>query len=1129
MKRTVALVVALLMALSVVPAMAFAAPADASRHDGADHDPVNYYVTDINYAAVTSVEDGGTGLASATSGRYFYVGISEGSGLYASQFLVDYPEAFVSITGASNSWSGGLISQINATWDDEEPWSDTLNVVYNYPYEGQTGGVPVGEAGNMYINGGTYETSYEFMGTQMGGYLARFTLRLDKTPYESDCEQDANGYYLPMPLLINEFEYAIVKDNGNYGASDNYAQPEYADWLSSTDGKIYVTPKADPEQPGEHTPVNYYVTDIDYSAVTAVDQGGTGLASATSGRYFYIGISENSGLYASQFLIDYPEEFVSITGASNSWSGGLIAQINATWDDEEPWSDTLNVVYNYPYEGQTGGVPVGEAGNMYINGGTYETSYEFMGTQMGGLLARFTLRLDKAPTFDDVMQDENGYYLPNPLFINEFEYAIIKDNGNYGASENYAQPEYASWLSSTDGKIYVTPIEVEEPTEVPTEEPTPVPTEEPTPVPTEVPTYTVYFYVDGEEYTTVTYAYGETYDMPVYTPATGYTFSGWTQGEDGNYYGTTAAIDYTVTYYVDGVEYATQTYHYGDAVVAPEYEVATGYEFSGWTVPATMPAENIALYATTTQLNYTVTYTVNGEFYAEQTYHYGDAIVAPEYDVPAGWTFTGWTVPATMPAENITVDATLSEVPVYTVTYTVNGEVYTTQTYYEGDAIVVPEYDVPDGYTFSGWTVPATMPAENITVDATLEVHVWTLTIRYQYADDQIIGEETYQLAYGTEYSYDVPEIEGYTAYPTVVSGTMPDEDKLEVVVYSQVIMYTVTFQFVDEVYYENGQIVTVADPITVTLPAGSSVTGYNYPVVEGYTYESEGMPIEYIVSGNNTVLVYYNPNTYNLTIHYVFEDGTEAAADYVDQILYNRPYEVESPVVTGYTPDHAIVDGTMPAEDVVVTVIYTVNEHNVVIHYVDEQGNELYPDYEGVVNYGEDFAVTSPTTIPNYYPDVEVVEGTMGDEDLEYTVVYTYVAPYEPVPPTVAGTAAEIRARATNDSLKDLRFIMTVTFNDSYVTYGGVNYGPTTEYYKIIKFWTVLSTGSASVTVNGTNIYEMNDDTFTYTAVLKGVKEASFDTVITATPYLTYTMGGVSTTVEGPAISSSVNEALNK
>ncbi len=59
----------------------------------------------------------------------------------------------------------------------------------------------------------------------------------------------------------------------------------------------------------------------------------------------------------------------------------------------------------------------------------------------------------------------------------------------------------------------------------------------------------------------------------------------------------------------------------------------------------------------------------------------------------------------------------------YTVTYTVNGEAVATQQYKAGAAITPPALGKIDGYIFKGWeNLPATMPAENITVTAILEV-----------------------------------------------------------------------------------------------------------------------------------------------------------------------------------------------------------------------------------------------------------------------------------------------------------------------------------------------------------------------------------------------------------------------
>lgn len=64
----------------------------------------------------------------------------------------------------------------------------------------------------------------------------------------------------------------------------------------------------------------------------------------------------------------------------------------------------------------------------------------------------------------------------------------------------------------------------------------------------------------------------------------------------------------------------------------------------------------------------------------------------------------------------------------------------------------------------------------------------------------------------------------------------------------------------------------------------------------------------------------------YNLTINYVYENGTTAEETYTNTLIYNENYDVTSPVIPGYTPDKSAVTGTMPASDVEVTVIYKAN-----------------------------------------------------------------------------------------------------------------------------------------------------------------------------------------------------------
>ena len=63
---------------------------------------------------------------------------------------------------------------------------------------------------------------------------------------------------------------------------------------------------------------------------------------------------------------------------------------------------------------------------------------------------------------------------------------------------------------------------------------------------------------------------------------------------------------------------------------------------------------------------------------------------------------------------------------------------------------------------------------------------------------------------------------------------------------------------------------------------------------------------------------------------------------------------------------------------------------------------------------------------------------------------------------------------------------------------------------------------------VNNLRVQLERLNNYTFTAVLKGITEANFDTNVTATPYITYTMAGETTTVAGPSITACVNDVLN-
>ena len=230
--------------------------------------------------------------------------------------------------------------------------------------------------------------------------------------------------------------------------------------------------------------------------------------------------------------------------------------------------------------------------------------------------------------------------------------------------------------------------------------------------------------------------------------------------------------------------------------------------------------------------------------------------------------------------------------------------------------------------------------------------------------------------------------------------------------------------------------------------------------------------------------------------IHYVYEDGKEAAPDNVDTVTFTRTVtmneatgdktfgewqakdddttfdEVQSPEIDKYNADQKMVDKvielTAESEDLEVTVTYSPNmiestetkEVKQTIHYVYEDGKQAAPDKTDTVTFtrtvttneatgdktfGEWQAKDDDTTfdevkspeIENYAPDKASVEEVLGvnedDKDSEITV--TYAAKMETKIETrtikqVIHYNYENGESAAGDHTDEVNFTRTVTTN---------------------------------------------------------------------------------------------------
>ena len=348
---------------------------------------------------------------------------------------------------------------------------------------------------------------------------------------------------------------------------------------------------------------------------------------------------------------------------------------------------------------------------------------------------------------------------------------------------------------------------------------------------------------------------------------TGHTFKGWYDNEGltgdpvtaiggtemGNkeYWAKWEINQYTITFdTAGGSAIAPITQDYGTAITAPADPTREGYTFAGWdtAIPATMPAHNMTITAQWTVNQYTITFdTDGGSEVAPITQDYGSAITAPAAPTREGYTFTGWdkTIPATMPAGDMTITAQWT-VNQYTITYDLDGGTAegNPDTYtVETDAFTLKNPTRP-GYTFTGWSGTDLTGEDNLTV-----------TIPAGSTGDRSYTAHWSLNTYSITYDLNGGTVSGNPDFYTVESAAITLNQPTR-------IGYTFTGW--------SGTNLTGEDNLTVTIPTGSI--------------------------GNRSYTAHWSLNTYSIT--YDLDGGT----------AFGNPdsYTVESAAITLNEPTKA-------------------------------------------------------------------------------------------------------------------------------------------------------------------------------------------------------------------------------
>lgn len=209
----------------------------------------------------------------------------------------------------------------------------------------------------------------------------------------------------------------------------------------------------------------------------------------------------------------------------------------------------------------------------------------------------------------------------------------------------------------------------------------------------------------------------------------------------------------------------------------------TGYHFDCWSNGTTenpyifQATENLDLTASFLPNQYTITFdTDGGSEIAPITQDYNSTVTAPADPTKTGYTFAGWDkeIPATMPAEDITIKA-LWTINQYKVTFIADGVIVSEDLLDYGSQIVIPDAPEKEGYSFSTWgEVDETVPDHDVTYTASYTVNYYKLTY---ILDDELYAE--FDVAYGEAIiPLEVELEEGKTFEGWIdVPETMPSHD----------------------------------------------------------------------------------------------------------------------------------------------------------------------------------------------------------------------------------------------------------------------------------------------------------------------------------------------------------------
>lgn len=452
---------------------------------------------------------------------------------------------------------------------------------------------------------------------------------------------------------------------------------------------------------------------------------------------------------------------------------------------------------------------------------------------------------------------------------------------------------------------------------------------------------------------------------------------------------------YTLTYFYyeteDGVsELTSKTYHLAEGEEVPETPETSRIGYTqkepGWDIeiPDVMPAKNLTITAMWEINQYTITLNIDGEA-TEKTQDYNTAF---SFADPAkdGWTFLGWDndatteveniklLPTKMPAENKSYTA-IWDINDYTITFdTKGGSAVKAINQDFGTEIEKPADPVKEGYDFVAWVpdVPATMPAENMTITATWALKDITLTFDSNGGSTitPIKGKYNSVFVKPQNPTYDGYTFAGWknktTGAVEILPDTLPSADVTYEAVWNANPI-TLTFDPNGGTVVTNGT--PTQNPIQATFIYDEPTPAFPTPTKSGYTFmgwyenvEGTGAPLASVPSSAKTYYAKWkegtgdasyiiNYITMNVNGGYNSDDAETFSYSAEDGQLIDISDKVNANIKVGFVLDkykesNETLSGTASTEEILIFNVYIAREKHTITLNADNGSEATKPDY---------------------------------------------------------------------------------------------------------------------------------------------------------------------------------------